>query len=68
MPIRTKCRDALLSAYLRHDDSVREHLARAISMVDLPDTIGKIDELFGNVTDDEDRKALIVLRKRLSVR
>ncbi len=68
IPIRTKCRDALLSAYLRHDDSVREHLARALSMVDLPDTIGKIDELFGNVTDNEDRKALIGLKKRLSLR
>lgn len=68
MPIRTKCRDALLSAYLRYDDSVREHLARALSMVDLPDTLGKIDELLGSVTDDEDRKALIGLKKRLSLR
>ena len=67
MPIRTRCAEALLEAYLRYDEGVREQIARSLAMVDHPGVGGMI-EARREGADEADRRALESLSRRLGHR
>lgn len=65
MPIRTKCAEVLLDVYLRYDGRVREQITRSLAMVAHPDMQGMISERMQRLGDDEDRRALEALKRRM---
>jgi hypothetical protein len=68
MTLRTRCMDALLNAYLRHDKPLREQIARALSMVDHPEMSIRIEHLRESAANEEDRLAWSTLKRRLFFR
>lgn len=67
MPIRTRCMNALLKVYLRSESEAREAIARALTMVEHPQTLAKIDAMIANTSHDQDKQALMQLKARLSM-
>ena len=65
MPIRARCMEVLLQEYLRHSGEDREAITRALSMVQHPATIARIDAMLGSTVDAADKQALLDLRNRM---
>ncbi|MFW5738789.1 MAG: HEAT repeat domain-containing protein [Myxococcota bacterium] len=63
MPIRTRCAQVLLEAFVQRAGEVRKQVARSLAMVEHPDMRAMIDARLAVVIDGEDRTALRELRK-----
>lgn len=67
MPIRTRCMNALLKAYLPSQSEAREAVTRALTMVEHPQTLSNIDAMIASASNEQDRIALQQLKARLSM-
>lgn len=65
MPIRGKCAEALLDAFSRRGEALREPIARSLSMVEHPDTLSRVEQVIDSLTNEQERRAWLRLKQRL---
>ena len=65
LPVRGKCAEVLLEAYVRHGDAVREQIAQSLSMVEHPDTLRMVEQKLSSAVSEEERRGWRVLKRRL---
>jgi hypothetical protein len=65
LPVRGKCAEVLLEAYVRHGDTMREQIAQSLSMVEHPDTLLMVEHKLSSAVSEEERRGWLALKRRL---